>query len=220
MRRFSDIKRKAADIAAYAILACFVLAVVLPLGWIISTSFKPSAEIFATPPHWIPRDITIQNYKSVLTESSIPAAFVNSFLIALLTMMIALLFGGMAGYSLARFNFRGNRTLSLFMLMSQMLPVTVLMIPIYYMAGGLNLLDHKTTVSITHLIITLPMVTWMMRGYFKSIPWEIEEAAMIDGCTALRLLHMFCFRCCGRLWPRQECMLLYAPGTSLCLPTY
>lgn len=178
------------NILIYLILVSVVVFTLLPLGWVISTSLKPGNEIFANPPHWIPHMPTLENYETVLFDSSIPLSFFNSFLVGIMTAGISLVLGGSAGYAFARFKFRGNRVLSLFMLLSQMLPLTVLMIPIYYMENAAGLVDTKLGLAIAHLAISMPLVTWMAKGYFKGIPKEIEEAAVVDGCSAMQTI--FC----------------------------
>lgn len=134
---------KVLNILAYLVLILALLLTILPIGWVLSTSIKPTTEIFANPPRWIPLDPTLSNYHNVLFDSSIPNAFKNSVLVGVMTTFIALLLGGSAGYAFARFSFRGNRVLSLFMLISQMLPLTVLMIPLYYMENEVGLVDTK-----------------------------------------------------------------------------
>lgn len=181
-------KRATGDVLGYFVLALAVVLVLLPLAWILSTSLKPSAEIFAKPPRWIPKEPTILNYVMVLTESNIPTAFLNSLITGSIAALVSLLLGGSAGYAFARFHFRGNKTLSLFMLISQMLPLTVLMIPMYYMENRMGLIDTHMGLALAHLVICMPLVTWMARGYFKNIPREIEEASMVDGCTTLQTI--------------------------------
>jgi len=172
----------------YVILILAVIITFLPLGWIISTSLKSSVEVFAKPPRWIPLNPTFANFEDVIFNSSIPLAFLNSVIVGLGTSAMALLFGGSAGYAFAKFKFRGSKLLSLFMLISQMLPLTVLMIPMYYMENNAGLIDTKSGLAIAHLIISLPLVTWMSKGYFAGIPKEIEEAATIDGCSTIQSL--------------------------------
>lgn len=181
-------KARLGDALSYLILLLAALLTILPLAWIISTSIKPTNEIFAKPPVWIPASPTFESYFSVLTESSIPQAFLNSILVGAGTALIALLLGGCAGYAFARFKFRGSKFLSLFMLVSQMLPLTVLMIPMYYMENEFGLVDTRIGLAIAHLVITMPLVTWMSKGYFQGVPKEIEEAATVDGCGTLRVL--------------------------------
>lgn len=172
----------------YVILIVAIIITFIPLGWIISTSLKPSVEIFTKPPMWIPINPTIANYEDVLFNSFIPTAFLNSTIVGLGTAVMALLLGGATGYAFAKFKFRGSKFLSLFMLISQMLPLTVLMIPMYYMENNVGLIDTKIGLAIAHLIISLPLVTWMSKGYFAGIPKEIEEAATIDGCSTIQSL--------------------------------
>ncbi|MFV0414204.1 MAG: carbohydrate ABC transporter permease [Oscillospiraceae bacterium] len=181
-------KARVGDALSYLILLVAAIVTVLPLAWIISTSIKPTNEIFAKPPVWVPANPTLESYLSVLTESSIPQAFLNSILVGAGTALIALLLGGSAGYAFARFKFRGSKFLSLFMLVSQMLPLTVLMIPMYYMENEFGLVDTRIGLAIAHLVITMPLVTWMSKGYFQGVPKEIEEAATVDGCGTLRVL--------------------------------
>lgn len=176
------------DVLTYIILTIGVILVLMPLAWIISTSVKPSVEIFQKPPHWIPHNPTISNYVGVLTASSIPKAFLNSLIVGLLAAFMSLALGGSAGYAFARFRVRGNKFLSLFMLISQMLPLTVLMIPMYYMENKMGLIDTKFGLALAHLVICMPLVTWMSRGYFKGIPKEIEEAAMVDGASQTQII--------------------------------
>lgn len=179
-------KNIAGNLIVYAVLILAVLITLLPLGWVISTSIKPASEIFAKPPRWIPNDPSLGSYINVLFQSSIPNALLNSFLVGFGTALISLILGGSAGYAFSRFKFRGSKFLSLFMLISQMLPLTVLMIPMYYMENNIGLIDTKTGLAIAHLVITMPLVTWMAKGYFNGIPKEIEEAATVDGCNTLQ----------------------------------
>lgn len=173
---------------SYLILVVLVLFVLFPLAWVISTSLKPSSEILSIPPRWIPEQITFEHYKNVLFESPIPQYFLNSLKVGILTTVLSLLLGGTAGYGFARYSFKGNKPFSLFMLFSQMLPLTVLMIPMYFMLSKFGMLDSIIGLSIAHLLFSMPLVTWMTRGYFMSIPKELEEAAMIDGCSHLQAL--------------------------------
>ena len=175
-------------VLTYIILGFAMIAALFPLAWVASTSFKPGNEVFSNPPYWIPKMPTLSNYLLVLTESSIPRAFLNSTIVGGISTVIALLLGGSAGYAFARFKFRGSKGLSLFMLISQMLPLTVLMIPMYYMENAVGLVDTKLGLAIAHLAISMPLVTWMAKGYFKGIPKEVEEAAVMDGCSTTQML--------------------------------
>ena len=176
------------DIISYVILIISAILALIPLGWVVSTSMKPVQEVFVNPPKWIPDNPTLSNYENVLLNSNIPRAFYNSLVVGMGVAILALLLGGASGYAFSRFKFRGSKFLSLFMLTSQMLPVTVLMIPMFYMGNNLGILDRKIALVFAHLVIAMPLVTWMSKGYFDGIPAEIEEAARIDGCGTLRTL--------------------------------
>lgn len=182
------VKSIISDALIYIFLVFMVIIILIPLGWVLSTSIKQEVDIFAKPPVWITDNPTLQSYRDVLTGSGIPKAFLNSTIVGFMTVVFSLIFGGSAGYAFARFKFRGKKVLSLYFLMSQMLPLTVLMIPLYYMINDWGLIDTKIGLSIAHLVITMPMVTWMTKGYFQGIPKEIEESASVDGCNTLQTL--------------------------------
>jgi ABC-type glycerol-3-phosphate transport system permease component len=180
----------AGDIISYIILIIASFAVILPFGWIISTSLKKPNEVFANPPRWIPNNPTIQNYTEVLHNNNLPKAFLNSLIIGAITAVTVLVIGGLSGYAFSRYKFRGNKQLSVFMLISQLLPVTILMIPFYFMLNDTGLIDNKLGVAFAHMAVTLPMVMWMTKGYFEGIPKELEEAAMLDGCSTFQLFRL------------------------------
>lgn len=176
------------DAIIYLFLVFMVIIILIPLGWVLSTSIKQEIDIFAKPPVWITENPTLKSYQDVLTSSGIPKAFLNSTVIGFITVVLSIILGGSAGYAFARFKFRGKKILSLYFLMSQMLPLTVLMIPLFYMINDWGLIDTRIGLSIAHLVITMPMVTWMTKGYFQGIPKEIEESASVDGCNTFQTL--------------------------------
>ncbi|WP_329100687.1 carbohydrate ABC transporter permease [Micromonospora sp. NBC_01699] len=170
----------------FAVLTWVALAVVLvwtlwPIVLMIFTSFKPGNEIFAIPPTLTPKHWTLDNYTSVFTESSMPHALVNSIVVGLLVAAATLIFCFSAGYALARFKFKGARSVALFILVGQLVPLTVLLLPLYQMVNKLQLLDTTIGLAFVHLTITVPLVTWMIRNQIAAIPISLEEAAEIDG---------------------------------------
>lgn len=172
----------------YSILILIVGFVLFPLAWIISTSLKPTNEVMTIPPKWIPDNPTLDNYVNVLTNSSIPRYFINSVLVSSLVALITIFFGGITGYGLSRRKTKGTRAISTFILASQMLPATVILVPIYLFVSEIRLYDTIFGLALTHLILTLPLVTWMCKGYIDTIPIDLEEAAQIEGCSKLRAL--------------------------------
>lgn len=181
-------KGKISKIIVYCILILFSLLTLFPLMWILSSSFKHPSEIYATPPVWIPKSPTLSNYIQVLMKSSIPRAFLNSLEVGVMVALYSLVIGGFSAYAFSRYKFRGKSFLAVFMLLSQMFPLTVLMIPMFYMESSLGLIDTKIGLVIAQMSVTLPMVIWMCRGYFNGIPKELDEAAKIDGCGKLSTL--------------------------------
>ncbi|MEU7749554.1 carbohydrate ABC transporter permease [Nonomuraea sp. NPDC049158] len=173
-----------------AVLTWVTLAVLLgwtlwPIVLMAFTSFKPGNEIFAIPPTLTPQHWTLDNYVKVFTDSSMPHALMNSIVVGLLVAGATLILCFSAGYALARFKFKAARPVALFILIGQLVPLTVLLLPLYKMVNGMQLLDTTIGLALVHLTITVPLVTWMIRNQITAIPIEIEEAAEIDGCSRL-----------------------------------
>ncbi|WP_298325808.1 carbohydrate ABC transporter permease [Haloactinopolyspora sp.] len=171
---------------SYLVLIFLTVFGLLPVVVMIATSFKPADQIFRLPATLLPSSPTLTNYVNVFTSSDMPRAIGNSVLAALLTALITILLGGTAGYAIARIRFRGTGPISIGLLLGQLLPVTVLLLPLFKLVSSMGVLDTIPGVVITHLTIVLPLVTWMATSTVRSVPVELEEAAMIDGCTRLR----------------------------------
>lgn len=183
-RRFSS-RATAARFGVWSGLAVITVWTLAPIAVMVFTSFKPSGEIFQIPPTLLPSDWTLENYVSVFTTSSMPQALRNSVVVGLLVALMTLTLGTSAGYALARISFRGARSISLFILLGQMVPLTVLLLALFRMINALGFNDTVVGVAMAHLVITLPLVTWMIRNQIAAIPYELEEAAMVDGCSRL-----------------------------------
>jgi ABC-type glycerol-3-phosphate transport system permease component len=174
--------------ALYAGAAILSLVCVAPALWMISTSLKPADEIFASPPLWLPAQPTLSGYINALGKSDMAAAAINSLVIATLTTLLALVLAIGAGYGFARFRFFGRDALAISVLFSQLLPSSVVLIPLYLYFDRFHLIDTYPALILSYLIIVLPLCTWMLRGYFQGLPREIEEAGLIDGCSPLGVL--------------------------------
>lgn len=168
--------------------AAFLLPSLVPFAWMISTSLKDHSELFTSPPRWWPNQPTLAAYWQVLGKEDIAAAAVNSAAIAVLTTLLSLTLAIGAGYGFARFRFFGRDALAISVLFSQMLPSSVVLIPLYLYFDRLRLIDTYPALVVSYLVIVLPLCTWMLRGYFLGLPHEIEEAGMIDGCSRLGVL--------------------------------
>lgn len=162
------------------ILAIWTL---FPFAVMLGTSFKPVTEVFALPATLLPKVWSLENYVNVFESSSVPQALLNSVLVGALATAITMVFAVSAGYALARFKYRGARLLSLFILLGQFIPITVLLLPFFIAINAFGLIDTVPGLALAHLIITVPLVTWMVRNQLAAVPIELEEAAMIDGSS-------------------------------------
>jgi multiple sugar transport system permease protein len=170
---------KFAGIIGFLIPLAFVS--IFPLLVMISTSFKTSQEVYIPPPTFMPRAPTIQNYFDIWQVVPLGTYFWNSLLIGLGSTVASLALAIPAAYALARFRFVGKHLYVLFLLGIQMFPPIVLILGLFRVVAGLNLLDNLLTLVVLNAIFSLSFNTWMLMGYFMTIPPEIEEAAMMDG---------------------------------------
>ncbi len=175
----------------YLIMLVTVFIFATPLLWIFSTSIKTTAEAMVFPPHWIPKTVTFQAYWDLLFAPD--ATFLkytrNSLIVALSATFFTLLLGTLASYSLSRYRIAGAGAVLLFILAMRMMPGITIIIPFFAMMQRYGLLDSKTGLILIYTVFNLPLVIWLMKGYFDTIPIEMEEAARIDGCSRLGLLY-------------------------------
>ncbi|MEU0693008.1 carbohydrate ABC transporter permease [Streptomyces niveus] len=178
-------RRIAAGFGVWLLLAALLLWSLGPVAVMLFTSFKGSSEIYSASAHLLPDSWTLQNYVTVFTSSNTLRALLNSLIVGLLAAIATLIFCFSAGYALARFRFRSARPLALFLLLGQVVPLTVVLLPLYQIIKSLNLLDSVVGVAMAHLVITVPLVTWMLRNQIAAVPVELEESAQIDGGNRL-----------------------------------
>lgn len=168
----------------------------MPLFWMVSTSLKPITEIFQTPPELIPAHPQIDSYRSALglptdrPELYITGAlyFKNSFIIATSTMLLTLAFAIPAAYALSRFNFRGKTTFMLFLIVTQMLPAVLLVIPLFVLFKMFSLYNTYFSVILADTALALPFAIIILRTSFIQVPQALEEAGLIDGASRLQVL--------------------------------
>ncbi len=170
-------------------VAVILFISLFPFYWMVSSSLKPAKEIFASPPTWIPSEITFENYRNLLSSGpNFARYFLNSAIIASGTVILTLIFAIAAAYAFSRYRFRGNKPLSLGFLATQFFPLTVVMIPLYMTISRLGLYNSYLGLIISYLVFALPLAVWLLIGVFESIPKELEEAAIVDGCTRAQAL--------------------------------
>ncbi|PZG11165.1 carbohydrate ABC transporter permease [Micromonospora craterilacus] len=157
---------------------------VLPLLWGLSTSLKPESTVLATPVRWIPEHLTLENYEAVLFHSQIPLNLLNSVIVSVVTVLVTLVIAVPAAYSAARYRFRGKAGLLFFILMTSMVPGIAVLVPLYYLAVKLGVYDTYVVMIVIYSAWQVPTIVWILRGFFESIPVEIEEAGRVDGMSA------------------------------------
>ena len=172
------------------VLLCIVSVLVLcfllfPLFWTLNTSLKTEQEIFQNPPTFYPHVLNTQSYAAQVEtgDFNMFRSFANSFLISLSSMLIAVVLAVPASYAIAKYRFKGRKVMLLFFLVTQMLPVSVLLTPMFIMFKGMHVYNTWWSAILADTTIGIPFSILILKNYFASIPKELEEAAYIDGCT-------------------------------------
>jgi multiple sugar transport system permease protein len=181
-------KRKAGAVGLAAFLVLVCIFSLFPFLWMVVTSVKEQRQIMSIPPTLVPSSVTAAHYGDVFTKSRMPRYFLNSTVVSTGATVIALVFAVLGGYGFARHKFRWKTFLQNAVLSSQMLPTAAIIVPLFIILRTLHLLNSYPGLILAYLIITLPLSVWMMSGYFRFIPAEMEEAALIDGCSRLGVL--------------------------------
>nr|WP_086737251.1 carbohydrate ABC transporter permease [Streptomyces glaucescens] len=159
------------------LLIASVVAVFPPL-WLLVTSFKPKTDAFDTS---LVKDFTLGNYSHVMRDTDFLSWLQNSLIVVGLTTLIGVFISATTGYAVSRFRFPGMRPLMWMLLLTQMFPVAVLIVPLYNLLADLGLLNQPIGLVVTYLTVAVPFCAWMMKGYFDGIPVEIDEAGRVDG---------------------------------------
>ncbi len=180
----------------YSLAISVMVLFLAPIIWLVISSITPLTELLTVPLKWIPEHPSLEYYKQIImaapkaktTAANFKVAVMNSVLIAGVVTIVCLLVGSLAAYAFARLDMPFGDKLIFLLLFTQMIPGIAIMIPLYLLASKLNMLDRRITLVIIYCSFSLPFVIWMMRGYFQTIPSELEDAAMIDGCSRVSAL--------------------------------
>jgi N,N'-diacetylchitobiose transport system permease protein len=163
-----------------------LIAIILmgfPVYWMVTTSFKPKGDILSTNPTLIPRAFSLSNYSQAINKEGFTQALLNSIIVVVFTVLISISIALFAAIAVARMRFRGKRIYVASILLVQMLPLSALLIPLYLLLSRLGLTDKLAGVILTYIAFVLPFVVWTLRGFLVNIPAELEEAALMDGCS-------------------------------------
>jgi multiple sugar transport system permease protein len=158
-----------------------------PFTWMLATSFKTEKEAYRIPPTLLPRQFTTESYKQVFLWTNFPRYFLNSTIVSLGAAVFSTLVGALAGYGFSRFLFRGRVFLLGAILASQMLPGVLLVGPYFKVLARVALYNTYPGLIMAFTTITLPFSTWMMKGFVDSVPREMDQAGLVDGCTSLQV---------------------------------
>lgn len=174
------------DGARWALVLVALVMVVFPFYWMINTSLKPASEIFLSPPTFISSNWSLDAYVTVLTQRPFARYFLNSLVVTLGTTLLSVTLAAFAAYGFTRFFPRGATPFIVFLLFTKMLPETLLIIPYFQLMSSLGLLNSYFALILAYSSFALPFSVWMLIGFFRSIPRDIDEAAKIDGASYLQ----------------------------------
>lgn len=172
----------------YVLIAIFLFITLFPLAWVLSTSFKPNEEAINFPPKFLPENITFSNYVFVLTDPGLVRSLINSFVVSVGSTALSVVVSALGGYSFARFEFMGKNLIMSIILGLFMIPVVINIVPLYTMLSNIGMLNSPIALILTFQVLIIPLNILLLKSYFETIPRELEEAALIDGCSRLGVL--------------------------------
>ena len=174
--------------AAYLALGVLIIIALFPYFWMITCAIRDQNEIFISPPKLWSSNVSLDSFERILTETKLPRYMLNSLITSLMATAMCIFCAIPAGYALARFQFKGKNTVTTGILLVKLLPQTATLIPLYIMLGNVRLINNSFGLAFTHLFIIVPYTIWMSRGFIKTIPFTVEEAALIDGCNKIQAI--------------------------------
>ncbi|MGH7267680.1 MAG: carbohydrate ABC transporter permease [Candidatus Rokuibacteriota bacterium] len=169
-------------LALYGATALFLVFTLFPVYWLVNSSLKGSGELFSFPPRYWPREASVANYVDAMTRTRLGTLYLNSLWVSALTCGALMGLIVFAGYAMARARFRGKSWVIGLFLLAQVLPHVVLLLPFFTMFKAVGLINTRWALVVAYTVMTLPFSVLTMRGFFASIPVELDEAAMVDGC--------------------------------------
>jgi N,N'-diacetylchitobiose transport system permease protein len=178
------VTRRRLDRVGYNAAAVLVLLVTLfPIYWMVATGFKRGVDILSFEPRWLPIPGTLENYRAAIGKPHFLQDVGNSVAVVVVTVLVSLALAFLAALAAARYRFSGRALLIIMLIVVQMVPLEALIIPIYLTLDGAGQTDRLAGIIVTYLTFVLPFSIWTLRGFIVNIPEELEEAAMVDGCT-------------------------------------
>jgi len=171
-----------------AVMAVLLVWTIFPFYWMVTTSIKHNDEIYGAVAAIVPRTFTTVHWYELFTRTAFVTQFRNSLIISGSTTLLSMAIGSLGAYAITRLQFAGRSIAARSLIYSYLVPPAVLFIPLFQLLGTLNLLNSLQGLIISDLTFTVPFCTWLLVGYFKTVPVELEEAALVDGCNRLTTL--------------------------------
>lgn len=193
MRRLRSSKTYMRLVASYAVLLIFVIIAVFPIWQVFSISLRPADRLLSTTLELIPQNATFGNYVALFTERPFLLWLGNSTLVAFVVTITGVALASTCGYAFSRFSFIGKKAGLLSLLVTQMFPATMLLLPMYIMLVNLHLINTYLGIVIMYSATALPFCIWQMKGYYDTIPTSLEEAGRIDGCNQFQTFMLIIF---------------------------
>jgi N,N'-diacetylchitobiose transport system permease protein len=165
----------------------FSIVMIFPVYWVLNTAFKPAPEVLRFEPTFVPENPTLSNFVSAFKAPLFVEDLVNGLIVTVLAVLGALIVGFLAALAIARYQFYGRRSIILVILAVQLVPFLALLIPLFLLLQKGDLTNSLIGVSITYLVLILPYTVWTLRGFISGIPRELDEAALIDGCSRFQV---------------------------------
>jgi N,N'-diacetylchitobiose transport system permease protein len=176
-------RRRVSKVVLNATALLLFVVTVFPIYWMVATGFKRGVDILSFEPKWLPLPATLDNFRTAIGKPFFTMDVVNSMIVVAVTVLVSLGLAFLAALAAARFQFRGRKALVVMLIVVQMVPLEALIIPIYLMLDKANQTDRLPGIIVTYMTFVLPFTIWTLRGFIINIPMELEEAAMVDGCT-------------------------------------
>lgn len=181
-------RNKLSNLGIYLFVLLFLVVLLFPVAWMLRISITPRPELFTLPPNWVFDSINTTGYRNLVEQLGFFVYFFNSVVVAVGTVLLCLVAGTLAGYSFSRFEYPGRQALMAFTLSAQMFPWALLIISLYLFFRWFGLLDTRLGLMIAHTTFALPLTIWIIKGYFDTIPHQLEESAFLDGCGRMEAL--------------------------------
>jgi len=187
MDYLTSLPRRVATV--YVPIAVFLVVLLFPFYWMAITAFKPNEELLSREgnPFWV-RNPTLAHIQKLLFDTAYPDWLVNTMLVSVVATFLSLLCSVLAAYAIERLRFRGSRYVGMSIFLAYLVPPSILFIPLATMVYKLELFDTRLALILTYPTFLIPFCTWLLMGYFKSIPFELEECALIDGASRFQIL--------------------------------